>query len=204
VSGQSGTTGKDRYERVHPLSRAEWRAWLVANHATAPGIWFVAYKQGTGKPRVTYDELVEEALCFGWVDSLGRRLDEERTMLLVTPRKAKSGWSRPNKERISRLEAQGLIAPAGAAKIAAAKADGSWDLLDTVEALEVPPDLAAALAADAGAAAGFAAFAPSVQKPLLLWLVTARRPETRRRRIEEIVRGAAAGRNPLAWPRPAP
>ena len=150
---------------------------------------------------MTYDEAVEEALCFGWVDSLGRRLDDERTMLLVTPRRAKSGWSRPNKERIARLEASGLLAPAGAAKIAAARADGSWELLDAVEALEVPPDLAAALAADAGAGAGFAAFAPSVRKPLLQWLVTARRPETRRRRIEEIVRGAGRRAQPAG---PAP
>jgi len=204
VSGASGASGKDGFARVHPLTRAAWRSWLAANHAIAPGVWLVAYKQGTGKPRVTYDEAVEEALCFGWVDSLGRRLDDERTMLLVTPRRAKSGWSRPNKERIARLEAGGRLAPAGAAKVAAARADGSWELLDAVEALEVPPDLAAALAADAGGSAGFAAFAPSVRKPLLQWLVTARRPETRRRRIEEIVRGAAAGRSPLARPRPGP
>jgi uncharacterized protein YdeI (YjbR/CyaY-like superfamily) len=197
-------SGRDAYERVHPKARAEWRAWLAANHATSPGIWLVSYKQGTGRPRVTYDEIVEEALCFGWVDSLGRRLDDARSMLLITPRRPGSGWSRPNKERVARLEAQGLLALPGAAKIAAARADGSWEALDAVEALEVPPDLAAALGADAGAAAGFAAFAPSVKKPLLLWVISAKREATRRRRIEEIVRGAAAGRSPLARPRPTP
>ena len=130
---------------VHPATRQEWRAWLEQHHQQPKGVWLISYKKATGKPRVEYDEAVEEALCFGWVDSKANKLDEERTMLWVAPRRAGSGWSRPNKERVERLLAAGLMTLAGLVKIEAAKEDGSWYALDAVEALEVPPDLAAAL-----------------------------------------------------------
>ena len=186
------------YPEFLATSRAAWRAWLEENHDSAPGVWVVTYKKGSGEPYLPYEALVEEALCFGWIDSKGNKVDAERTKLLVTPRRAGSGWSRPNKERIERLLGNGLMAPAGMARIAAARADGSWSALDAIEAMIVPPDLDAALRADVEALAGWERFAPSVKKPLLLWVTTAKRPETRARRIAETVAGARTGRNPLS------
>jgi uncharacterized protein YdeI (YjbR/CyaY-like superfamily) len=189
----------DAYPEFLATNRAEWRGWLADNHETAPGVWLITYKKASGKPHLSYEDLVEEALCFGWIDSKGNKVDEERTKLLVTPRKRGSGWSRPNKERIERLIANGLIMPAGWAKIEAAKADGSWTFLDEIENMVVPPDLDAALRADAEALAGWERFAPSVKKPLLLWVTAAKRPETRARRVAATVAGAKEGRNPIAY-----
>ncbi len=173
---------------VHPLSRAEWRAWLEQNHTRAEGIWLISYKKATGKPRVEYDEAVEEALCFGWIDSKGNKLDEERSLLWFAPRKPKTGWSKPNKERVERLIAAGLMAPAGLVKIEAAKQDGSWNALDAVEALEIPPDLAEALARYSLAQQHFEAFPRSVKRGILEWISNAKRAETRAKRIEETAR----------------
>ena len=170
---------------VHPLSREQWRAWLAAHHTRAEGIWFVGFKKATGKPRIPYDDQVEEALCFGWVDSKTNKLDDERSMLWFAPRKAGSWWSRPNKERVARLIAAGLMTDAGLAKIEAAKRDGSWTALDAVEALEVPEDLASALAAFPNAAARFDAFPRSAKRGILEWIAHAKRPETRTKRIRE-------------------
>lgn len=178
-------------ERIHPETRADWRAWLAANHATSPGVWLVQWRTSTGRRRLEYGEAVEEALCFGWIDSLGKRLDDERTMIMMSPRRAGSGWSRSNKERLERLIAEGLMAPAGLRSVEVAKASGGWELLDDVEALVVPPDLSAALARDADAGAGFAVMAPSAKKAILLALKTAKRPETRARRLAAAVAQAA-------------
>ena len=186
------------YPDVLMTSRAAWRAWLEEHHATAPGVWVVTYRKASEGPHLPYEALVEEALCFGWIDSKGNKVDDERTKLLVTPRKKGSGWSRPNKERIERLMANGLMTPAGLAKIEAAKADGSWSALDDIEAMVVPPDLGAALRADPEALAGWERFAPSVRKPLLQWIAFAKRPETRAKRVAETVAGAREGRNPIA------
>jgi uncharacterized protein YdeI (YjbR/CyaY-like superfamily) len=171
------------YEQVHPETRAEWRAWLAANHASSPGVWLVQWRTPTGRRRLEYDEAVEEALCFGWIDSLAKRLDSERSMITMTPRKQTSGWSRSNKERLKRLTAAGLMTPAGLRTVEVAKANGAWKLLDDVEALVVPPDLTAALAQDNAAAAGFATMTPSAKKAILFALKTAKKPETRARRI---------------------
>lgn len=189
----------ESYDDVLAETRADWRRWLEANHATAPGVWLVTYKKGSGQPHLPWDDVVEEALCFGWIDSRGNKVDAVRTKLLVTPRRPGSAWSRVNKERIERLLANGLMTPAGQARIDAAQADGSWPALDEVEALVVPPDLEAALDADSAARAGWETFPPSVKKPLLWWVVSAKRPATRARRIAEIVMGAKQGRNPLAY-----
>lgn len=129
---------------IHPKSRAEWRKWLEENHTRTEGVWLVMYKKGTGKPRVDYAEAVEEALCFGWIDSKGNKLDDERSMLWMAPRKPKTGWSKLNKERIERLIKAKLMTSAGLAKINAAKKDGTWNALDAIEALEIPSDLAKA------------------------------------------------------------
>jgi uncharacterized protein YdeI (YjbR/CyaY-like superfamily) len=173
---------------VHPLTRAEWRQWLEANHTRREGAWLVTFKKDTGLPRVEYDEAVEEALCFGWVDSKANKLDEQRSLLWFAPRKPRTGWSKPNKERVERMLAAGLMAPAGLAKIEAAKADGSWSKLDAVEALEIPPDLAEALASYPSAAANFDAFPRSARRGILEWLVNARKPETRAQRVAETAR----------------
>lgn len=189
---------KREYPQIHPLTREEWRAWLEANHATQPGVWLISYKTVTGKPRVQWDDAVEEAICFGWIDSVQRPIDDERAMQLITPRKTGSPWSALNKRRIERLQAEGRLAPAGIAKIEAAKHDGSWIAADAVEALTIPPDLAAALALQPEAEANFAAFSPSARKQLLWWIHSAKRPETRTRRIETVATAAAQKINPLA------
>jgi uncharacterized protein YdeI (YjbR/CyaY-like superfamily) len=168
-------------------SRAQWRDWLAANARTSDGCWAVTWRSGSGRPVVPYDALVEEALRVGWIDSKGRRVDAERTALLVTPRKRGSGWSRLNKERVARLEAAGLMRPSGQAVVDAARADGSWTALDAVEALEVPSDLAAALDAAPGARPAYDALTPSAKKAVLASVLLAKRPETRARRITAAV-----------------
>src|SRR6266568_4852764 len=173
------------YPRVHPKTAAEWRQWLRDNHETARGVWLVAYKAVTGRSRLTYDESIPDALCYGWIDSLNKPLDDERTALLFTPRKAGSGWSRTNKVRLARLMKEGRMEAAGLAKIVAAKRDGSWTLLDSVEALEVPDDLRKALSA--AGMRKFQALTPGRRKEHLRALVTARKAETRAKRVADIV-----------------
>lgn len=175
----------DTYGSFQPLSRAEWRAWLEQNHAAQPGIWFVYNKKFSGLSRVEYDEAVEEALCFGWIDSKPGRVDEVRASLLFTPRKSKSGWSQTNKVRLEKLMAAGLMHPAGLAKVQAAQADGSWTLLDGSESLEMPADLLAALEALPTARQHFEAFPPGVRKAILQWIVQAKTSATRQKRIGE-------------------
>lgn len=181
----------DSYPQIHLATRAEWRQWLADHHASQPGVWLVYFKQETGRPRVRYDEAVEEALCVGWIDSWPRRLDAERAQLLFTPRQPKSGWSKLNKERVARLELAGLLRPAGRAAIAKAQQNGAWERLDAAEAGTVPADLAAALAADVVAERHFAAFSVSARKMILTWVLAAKRPDTRARRVAETVRLAA-------------
>ncbi len=185
--------GPDGRARIHVETRAQWRDWLAANHGESTGVWLVSWKRATGRPAMTYEELVEELLCCGWVDSKAGTLDEQRSMLLVTPRKRGSGWSRPNKERIARLEAAGLMAPAGQRVVDAARADGSWSKLDAVEALEVPDDLAAAFDVHPGSREHWDAFPPSARKAILGWIVQAKRPDTRTRRVTETAECAARG-----------
>ncbi|MGL4553725.1 MAG: YdeI/OmpD-associated family protein [Gemmataceae bacterium] len=184
---------------VHPATRADWRAWLADRHGRAAGVWVITWKKAAQRDTPSYDDLVEEALCFGWVDSRPGKLDGLRTMLYFAPRKPGSGWARPNKLRIERLVAAGLMTPAGQAKIDAAKADGSWEKLDAVEALEVPADLAAALAALAEARANWDAFPRSARRGILEWVVQARRPETRARRVAETARLAAVNERANQW-----
>jgi uncharacterized protein YdeI (YjbR/CyaY-like superfamily) len=185
---------RDERPLVTPRSRAAWRAWLARNHARSAGIWLVYYKKHTSVPTVTYDEVVEECLCFGWIDSQVRALDAERYCQLITPRKPKSVWSKLNKSRVTKLAADGLLASPGVAKIDTAKADGSWAALDRVEALLVPRDLSAALRANAASRKAFASFSRSTRKHILTWIDAAKRPETRAKRIAETVELAAQGK----------
>jgi uncharacterized protein YdeI (YjbR/CyaY-like superfamily) len=186
-------------EHVHPQTRAEWRAWLEARHASSTGVWLVTWKKATGKPRVEYDDAVEEALCYGWIDSLGRTLDDERSRLLFTPRKPGSGWSRPNKQRVERLLAAGLMRPAGLAVVEAAQADGSWSSLDDVENLVEPDDLRTALDADPEARRQWDGFPRSAKRGILEWVQSAKRPETRGKRIAETAELAARGERANQW-----
>ena len=179
------------YPRLHAKTTAEWRGWLRDNHDKAQGVWLVAYKAATGKSRLTYEDSIPDALSYGWIDSVNKPLDDERTALLFTPRRPGSGWSRTNKVRIERLLKEGRMEAAGLAKIAAAKRDGSWTLLDSVEALEIPNDLRKALGT-AGART-FEALTPGRRKEHLRALVTAKRPETRAKRIADIVRLTRTG-----------
>jgi uncharacterized protein YdeI (YjbR/CyaY-like superfamily) len=181
----------DDAPNVHVEDRATWRAWLEANHATARGAWMVTWRPSSGRAGLDYEAAVEEALCFGWVDSTGGRLDDDRSKLYFAPRKARSMWAGTNKASVDRLIAQGRMAPAGLAAIERAKANGSWETLDTVERLEVPDDLSVALAARPPATANFAAFPPSARKILLAWVATAQRPETRSTRIQDTAEAAA-------------
>jgi uncharacterized protein YdeI (YjbR/CyaY-like superfamily) len=180
-------------DQVHAETREQWRRWLADNHERRTGVWLVSWTQHTDRPRVSYDESVEEALCVGWVDSKGRKLDDDRTMLWFAPRKPDSAWSRSNKERVARLEAAGSMRPAGRRAIEQAKASGSWTRLDDVEDLVVPDDLAAAFAAHPGSQEHWDAFPRSVKRAILEWIVQARRAETRAKRIAEAAERAGRG-----------
>jgi uncharacterized protein YdeI (YjbR/CyaY-like superfamily) len=174
--------------------RAALRAWLEVNHATAPGVRLaISKKEGTATS-LTYDQAVEEGLCFGWIDSTTRKLDADRHTVLFTRRKPGGTWARSNKLRVERLIAEGRMTPAGLQVIEAAKADGSWSALDDVEALLVPPDLASALEAEPAAARGFETSPASQRKMALGWIASAKREDTRARRVSKVARAAAEGR----------
>lgn len=184
---------------IYPKTRAAWRAWLEKNHARREGVWMIMYKKASGKPYVAYDDGVEEALCFGWIDSIKNKLDEERSVQYYSPRKRGSGWSRVNKERIERMIAEGKMTPAGLEKIEAAKKDGTWTKLDRIEELEVPPDLRKALKANGAAWTHWEAFPRSVKRAILEWIMNAKRPETRAKRIEETARLAGENKRANQW-----
>ncbi|PHJ63610.1 hypothetical protein VF14_12250 [Nostoc linckia z18] len=180
-----------------PNSREQWRKWLETNHLTSSGVWLIYYKVKSGKPSVRYSEAVKEALCFGWIDSKVKSLDEERYMQIFTPRKPKSVWSKLNKQYIEELIEQGLIAKAGLDKIAMAKQNGSWNSLDAIEALIIPSDLNQALEANKTAKDYFEALSNSSKKNILFWIESAKRPQTRLKRIEQTVNSAAQNKSPL-------
>jgi uncharacterized protein YdeI (YjbR/CyaY-like superfamily) len=187
---------------VHPSDRAGWRQWLERHHTRADGLWLVMDKKAAGRINLSYDDAVEEALCFGWIDSKTGMLDVTRTLLWMAPRQRKSGWSKPNKERVERMISAGLMHPSGLVKIEAAKANGTWSLLDAVEALEVPQDLRAAFARHPGAAANFEAFSRSVKRGILEWIVQAKKDATRAARIEQTASMAARNERANQWTGP--
>ena len=190
----------DDEPRVAVESGDDLDAWLNANHARATGCWVVTWKRHTGRPRPSVEDIVRTALRHGWIDSVPRRLDEDRTMLRVSPRRPGSGWSGVNKRHVAALEADGLMTPWGQAVVDAARADGSWFLLDAVTALEVPDDLAIALD-EQGVRGAWDALSPSVRRGALEQLLTAKRASTRARRIATIVDACREGRRPFAWVR---
>jgi uncharacterized protein YdeI (YjbR/CyaY-like superfamily) len=184
---------KRELERIHPGTRRAWRQWLTKHHASSPGVWLVLDKAASGRQQLGYDAVVEEALCFGWIDGKAHTIDEATFRVLYKPRNPKSGWSAINKQRVERLIAEGLMAPAGLAKIEEAKKNGAWSSLDAVEALTMPDELKKALRANKSAAANYDAFAPSSKKVILTWIASAKRPETRAKRVAETVKLAAKG-----------
>jgi uncharacterized protein YdeI (YjbR/CyaY-like superfamily) len=186
--------GLDDLEQVLVTSRAELRAWFEANADTSPSIWLVTYRRSSGKPAPTYDDIIEEALCFGWIDSTVRYRDADTSMLLLSSRKPRSTWSAVNKARLEHLVPSGLMTERGLRAIEVAKANGSWSVLDPVERLEVPDDLAAALDANPAAREFFDGMPPGARKQSLWFVISAKRPDTRAARIERIVSEAAAGR----------
>ena len=175
-------------------SQEEWRTWLEQNHVSSPGVWLVSWKQATGKPFVPYSDSVDEALCYGWIDSRVNTLDDERAMRLFTRRNPKSPWSRINKDKAVRLMRTGRMAESGASIVAAAQSNGAWTVYDEIEDLVVPPDLAAALAANETAQTRFDNFPPSSKKNILWWIKSARKPETRAARVAKTAELAAQNR----------
>jgi uncharacterized protein YdeI (YjbR/CyaY-like superfamily) len=174
--------------------RKEWRKWLMKNHEASTGVWLVYDKTASVKTRLQWAEAVEEALCFGWIDSTINRIDEHSYMQLFTPRKPKSGWSKINKEKVEKLIAEGLMTPAGMEKIEAAKQHGTWSKLDDVESLTAPPQLEKAFAANKKAKKFFDSLSPSNRKYILYHINNAKRDETKQKRIDEIIAAANEGR----------
>ena len=182
-----------------PASRQHWREWLLAHHAQQQAVWLVYHKKHTGTPSLSWSEAVSEALCFGWIDSQAKPIDADTYRQLFSRRKPRSGWSRVNKEKIQQLLTDGQMMPAGLAAIEVAQQNGFWALLDEVDALVVPPDLAQALQASPAADSYFASLSRTDRRNLLQWLVLARRPETRQRRLAEIVTLAAQQLKPAQF-----
>ena len=181
------------YPVYHAETRAQWRSWLEQHHATERGVWLCSWRSATGRPRCPYPDVVEEALCFGWIDSTVNILDDERGLQLLTPRKPKSGWTRLNRRRVADMEAAGLMTDAGRRAVEVAEANGWWTIYDPVDDLIEPDDLAAALDASAPAREAWDGFPPSARKVMLWWVVSAARAETRARRNVTIVARAAIG-----------
>jgi uncharacterized protein YdeI (YjbR/CyaY-like superfamily) len=169
---------------------------LVKNHNQKNAVWLIFYKQSANKPTITWSDAVEEALCFGWIDSIKKRLDEERSIQFFSKRKPKSTWSKINKEKVQKLIDTGQMTKAGLDCIEIAKQNGSWEILDSVEELTIPKDLETKLKSKANAMDYFLSLSKSVRKAMLQWLVLAKQQETRQRRISEIVELAAKKQKP--------
>ena len=177
--------------RLRPKSRKAWRAWLEKNHACSEGVWLVYAKKHSGHPSLTYNDAVEEALCFGWIDSRINPIDDDFYMQVFTPRKRGSAWSPLNKARLERLLTAGLMAPSGLVAVKAAKDSGTWDATKHVEELTIPPDLEKAIEANPDARRYWASYSASRRKGVLYRLAGARRPETRARYLQEIIENMA-------------
>ncbi len=186
-------------EVFHPASAKEWRQWLKKNHRAKQSVWISYYKKQANLPTVTYSEAVDEALCFGWIDSTRVSVGNDQFKQFFCKRKPNSVWSKINKAKVEKLIEEKKMMPAGLESIKIAKANGSWSILDEVEELKIPADLIKAFRKHAGAKAYFNSLSRSVKKMLLQWLVLAKREETRAKRVEEIAVNAAAGARPTQF-----
>lgn len=187
-------TWKFDYPIYHAESRAQWRAWLELNHSRLRGVWLCSWRNHTERPRCPYPDAVEEAICFGWIDSTVGIIDDDRGVQLYTPRKAKSTWTRLNRSRVESMEAAGLMTPAGRRAVDVAKNNGWWTILDPVEDLIEPADLEKALDATPEARENWNSFPPSARKAMLWWVISAAKQETKMRRIQRIVDDAVQGK----------
>jgi uncharacterized protein YdeI (YjbR/CyaY-like superfamily) len=177
----------------HAETRDQLRAWLEHHHRTERGVWVCSWRSGTAKPRCPYPDVVEEAICFGWIDSTRSVLDEDRGLQLLTPRKPKSSWTRLNRRRVADMEAAGLMTDAGRRAVEIAQENGWWTRHDAAEDLLEPDALATALNANAAARNAWDGFPPSARKAMLWWIISAARQDTRDRRIATVVDMAALG-----------
>lgn len=180
-----------------PKNAADWRKWLQENHETETSVWLVCYKTKSPKHNISWSDAVDEALCFGWIDSTRKTIDDESFKQYYSCRKAKSNWSKINKEKVEQLIANGKMTAAGLKSIEVAKENGSWTILDSVEDLVVPNDLKKALSKKAYAY--FDGLSNSAKKILLYWVMSAKREETRQKRITEIAKNAALSQKPKAF-----
>lgn len=178
-------------DAFYPKDRAAWRNWLAKNHLKKASIWLILYKKDSSTHAIGYDAAVEEALCFGWVDSKPNKRDAESYYLFFAKRKPSSNWSALNKTRVAKLQKAGLMMPAGQAMIDMAKKNGKWDALNEVDQLIIPKDLQAAFKAYPGAAKNFDAFPPSTKRGILEWIGNAKTPATRSKRLIETASLAA-------------
>jgi len=176
---------------VEAKNRTEWRNWLTKNHQSENAAWLVIYHKKSDVPSVYYAEAVEEALCFGWIDSKGNKRDAESSYLYFARRKPKSNWSKPNKERVQQMISQGLMTPAGANFITLAKETGTWDALTDIDNLVIPDDLQELFGANKIAFDNFQKFPPSAKRMILEWIMNAKKQETRQKRMEETIQLAA-------------
>lgn len=186
-------TWKFGFPIFHAETREQWRAWLDRNHDSRRGVWLCSWRSGVARPRCPYPDAVEEAICFGWIDSTTVTLDDQRGLQLFTPRKAKSSWTRLNRRRVAEMERLGLMTDAGRSAVETAKRNGWWTIYDAVEDLVEPEALSVALDAEPAARTSWDEFPPSARKQMLWWIISAARTETQQRRIGEIVEKAARG-----------
>ncbi|MBK7099820.1 MAG: YdeI/OmpD-associated family protein [Sphingobacteriales bacterium] len=173
-------------ETYYPKTKQHWRKWLLKNHIQKDAVWLIMYKQSTGKPTVTWSDAVDEALCFGWIDSVKKKRDNESSIQFFSKRKSKSTWSKINKVKVHQLIENGLMTEAGLDIIKIAKQNGSWTILDEVEELIIPNDLEKAFKKHKGSKGYFLSLSKTIRKMMLASIVLAKRPETRQKRISEI------------------
>jgi uncharacterized protein YdeI (YjbR/CyaY-like superfamily) len=175
-------------QELHVTNIAEWRAWLKRNHDVEKEVWLVFYKKHTGKPNISYDDAVGEALCFGWIDSIIKRIDEDRFARKFTPRKINSKWSKLNKDRAERMIREGRMTKPGLVQINEAKKSGKWfaKVLPTKE-IEVPQFMRQALAANQKALRNFGNLAKSYKRQYIGWVMSAKKEDTKRKRLAEVV-----------------
>lgn len=185
----------ETYNKLHVTNREDWRRWLERNYHKEKEVWLIFYKKHTGKPRVSYDNAVEEALCFGWIDSIVKRIDDEKYAQKFTPRKANSNWSALNRKRVERMIRQGRMTEAGLALVRAAKKSGKWEQIDqTQEVNALPAELADVLSANKKAWENFIQLAPSFRRQYMGWITAAKKEETRQRRLKEAIERLAQGK----------
>lgn len=184
----------EKTNSFQPKNRKEWRKWLEKNNSIKENVWLVIYHKKSGVPTITYDEAVEEALCFGWIDSKPNKRDDQSSYRFFSRRKPTSAWSKLNKTRIEKLSRSRLIAPQGQAAIDLAKMNGAWYALDKVEKLILPNDLRKAFSKNKTALKHFTSFPPGSKKIILSWINSAKLPPTRKKRIEETVTLAAVNK----------